>query len=154
RRDEIGQLASDFDRMADRLQVLIVSERRLLEDISHELRGPLARLKFAVKLARDSKDPRDSLQRIDKDIDRLGSLVSDLLEITALEGDPTHQNRALINSRAIAEEVVQDCALDATAQGCEVALKIHGDTQLLGNAELLRRAIENVLRNAIRYAPA
>jgi signal transduction histidine kinase len=160
RKDEIGQLGDSFDRMASQLEVLIVSERRLLEDISHELRSPLARLKFAVKLAKGNGagngkgNGDDALVRIDRDLDRLGSLVSDLLEITAVEGDPAHHNKTLVSSKAIAEEVAQDCALDATAGECKINLKAeNGDVQIHGNAELLRRAVENVLRNAIRYSP-
>jgi signal transduction histidine kinase len=156
RRDEIGQLGESFDRMASQLEVLIVSERRLLEDISHELRSPLARLKFAVKLAKGNGagNGQDALARIDRDLDRLGSLVSDLLEITAVEGDPAHHNKTLVSSKTIAEEVSQDCALDATAGECKINLKAeNGDVQIHGNAELLRRAVENVLRNAIRYSP-
>jgi signal transduction histidine kinase len=156
RRDEIGQLSDSFDQMASQLQVLIQSERRLLEDISHELRSPLARLKFAVKLAKGNgaSGSPDALVRIDRDLDRLGSLVTDLLEITAVEGDPAHQNKALLSSKTIAEEVAQDCALDATAGECKISLTSgNGDVQIYGNAELLRRAVENVLRNAIRYSP-
>src|SRR6516162_10106285 len=88
REDEIGQLGSSFNQMAERLEHLIVSERRLLSDISHELRSPLARLKFAVKLARTSPDTKAALDRIERDIDRVTSLVSDIVEITIVEGDP------------------------------------------------------------------
>ena len=156
RRDEIGQLSDSFDQMASQLQVLIQSERRLLEDISHELRSPLARLKFAVKLAKGNgaNGSQDALARIDRDLDRLGSLVGDLLEITAAECDPGRQSKALVSSKVIVEEVAQDCALDAIAGECRIDLKAeNGDVQIYGNAELLRRAVENILRNAIRYSP-
>jgi signal transduction histidine kinase len=158
RRDEIGQLGQSFDRMASQLEVLIVSERRLLEDISHELRSPLARLKFAVKLAKGNGvaagNGQDALARIDRDLDRLGSLVGDLLEITAVECDPARHGMTPVSSKAIVEEVAQDCALDAIAGECKINLKAeNGDVRIHGNAELLRRAVENVLRNAIRYSP-
>ena len=88
RQDEIGQLGRSFNQMAERLERLIVSERRLLGDISHELRSPLARLKFAVKLARTSADSKMALDRIERDIDRISSLVAGILEITYIESEP------------------------------------------------------------------
>jgi signal transduction histidine kinase len=77
--------------MAERLQRMIVSERRLLADISHELRSPLARLKFAVRLARTSANNDAALDRIDRDVDRIASLVAGILEITLVEGGPEVQ---------------------------------------------------------------
>ena len=86
REDEIGQLGRSFNQMAERLERLIVSERRLLGDISHELRSPLARLKFAIKLARTSPDSKAALDRIERDVDRITSLVADIVEITIDRG--------------------------------------------------------------------
>lgn len=153
REDEIGQLGRSFNQMAERLERLIVSERRLLSDISHELRSPLARLKFAVKLARTSPDTGAALDRIERDIDRMASLVSDVVEITIVEGDPALQGTENVHISAILGEVVQDCAVEAGIRGCHLQVegRIHSD--VLGNPELLRRAVENVVRNAIRYAP-
>ena len=88
RQDEIGQLGASFNQMAERLQRMIVSERRLLADISHELRSPLARLKFAAKLGRTSMDTDAAFDRIDRDVDRIASLVAGIVEITLVEGDP------------------------------------------------------------------
>ena len=153
REDEIGQLGRSFNEMAERLERLIVSERRLLSDISHELRSPLARLKFAVKLARTSADTGAALDRIERDIDRMASLVSDVVEITIVEGDPALQGTGNVHISEILGEVVQDCAVEAGIRGCHLQVegRIHGE--VLGNRELLRRAVENVVRNAIRYAP-
>ena len=153
RRDEIGQLGRSFNQMAERLERLIMSERRLLGDISHELRSPLARLKFAVKLARTSPDPKSALDRIERDVDRITSLVADIVEITFIEGDPAVQDMGLVRPGEIVEEVVRDCALEAQFRFCslEVGGAITGE--VMGNRELLRRAVENVVRNGIRYAP-
>ncbi len=153
RHDEIGQLARSFNQMAGRLERLIVSERRLLADISHELRSPLARLKFAVKLARTSPDRDAALDRIERDIDRMSSLVSDIVEITFLEGDPALRGAEAFSLDEIVREVVRDCSVEAEIRNCPVRLTGAIPGQVLGSRELLRRAVENVLRNAIRYSP-
>ncbi len=153
RDDEIGQLGRSFNEMAERLERLIVSERRLLSDISHELRSPLARLKFAMKLARTSSDSTTALERIERDVDRIASLVADIVEINVVEDDPALQDKREICVRDIIEEVVHDCSVEAEVRGCtiEVSGNVCGSVQ--GNPELLRRAVENVLRNGIRYSP-
>ena len=153
RPDEVGQLGRSFDQMADRLERLIVSERRLLGDISHELRSPLARLKFAVKLARTSPDPKAALDRIERDVDRITSLVADIVEITFIEGDPAVQDTGIFHPSEIIDEIVRDCALEAQFRECSIDVSGKLEGQVLGNRELLRRAIENVLRNGIRYSP-
>ncbi|HTB96978.1 MAG TPA: ATP-binding protein [Terracidiphilus sp.] len=153
RPDEIGQLGRSFNQMAERLERLIVSERRLLGDISHELRSPLARLKFAVKLARTSPDPKAALDRIERDVDRITSLVADIVEITFIEGDPAVQDTGIVQVGEVLEEVVRDCALEAHFRECSIDLSGNLEGMVLGNRELLRRAIENVLRNGIRYSP-
>lgn len=153
RPDEIGQLGRSFNQMAERLELLISSERRLLGNISHELRSPLARLKFAIKLARTSPGSEAALNRIERDVDRITSLVADILEITSFEGDPALRETELVPAGSIVDEVVRDCALEAELRGCTIAVEGSVSGQVLGNRELLRRAIENVLRNGIRYAP-
>jgi signal transduction histidine kinase len=139
--------------MAERLQRLIVSERRLLGDISHELRSPLARLKFAVRLARTSPDSSAALDRIERDVDRITSLVADIVEITFIEGDPAVQGTEVVRAGDIVDEVISDCAVEAEIRGCVLAVNGRLAGEVLGNRELLRRAVENVLRNGIRYSP-
>ena len=158
RQDEIGQLGRSFNQMADRLQNLIVSERRLLSDISHELRSPLARLKFAIKLARTSPDTKTSLDRIERDVDRITALVADIMEINFIESGPAarpdrHRPRRRHPVSDIMDEVIRDCRLEAESHGCRIAVNGHLAGQVMGNRELLRRAVENVLRNGIRYSP-
>lgn len=153
REDEIGQLGRSFNQMAERLERLIVSERRLLSDISHEVRSPLARLKFAVKLARTTSDTKSALDRIERDIDRIAALVSDIVEITIVEGDPALEGAQNIGLSEILDEVVHDCSVEAGMRGCRLEAPERIGAEVLGNRELLRRAVENVVRNAIRYAP-
>ncbi len=150
---EFGKLARAFNVMADRLQTLLNAERRLLQDVSHELRSPLARLKFATELARTSGDRDGSLDRIEREIDRLTSLVSELLQVTRAENDPQSRNLHLISLSDLLSQLVDDCSVETQAAGCRVQFSIEQDIQVLGDRELLRRAFENVLRNAIRYAP-
>ena len=153
RADEIGQVGRSFNRMAERLERLIVSERRLLGDISHELRSPLARLKFAVKLARTSPDANTALDRIERDVDRIATLVSDIVEITFVEGDPALRGAESVHVAEVVDEVVRDCNVEAEMRGCRIELTGHVSGEAMGSRELLRRAVENVLRNAIRYSP-
>lgn len=153
REDEIGQLGRSFNQMAERLQRLIVSERRLLGDISHELRSPLARLKFAVKLARTSVDSKSALDRIERDVDRITSLVADIVEITFVEGDPALRGAEAVPVAQVLQDVVRDCAVEAQFRDCKVELTGSAVGEALGSRELMRRAMENVVRNAIRYSP-
>ena len=154
RRDELGQLAGAFDRMATRLETLLAAERRLLLDISHELRSPLARLGVAVELARSGDDIDSALNRIQKESDRLNALVGQLLQVTRAEGDPKSLRRDPIRLDQLVEQLVDDARIEAAARGCQLEYQPPGPITLAGDAELLRRAIENVIRNAIRYSPS
>jgi signal transduction histidine kinase len=153
RNDEIGRLGRSFNRTAERLERLIKSERRLLGDISHELRSPLARLKFAIKLARTSSDTNAALDRIERDVNRITSLVADIVEITLIEGDSTVREMGNVRLGEIVGEVVRDCSLEAQFRGSSIDVVGKIRSEVTGDRELLRRAIENVLRNGIRYAP-
>jgi len=153
RPDEIGQLGRSFNQMADRLERLIVNERRLLGDISHELRSPLARLKFAIKLARTSPDTNAALDRIERDVNRITSLVTDIVEIASIEDNPSLRTCEAVPIGSLIAEVTHDCGLEAQSRGCGIATDCNVTSEVFGNRELLRRAIENVLRNGIRYSP-
>jgi signal transduction histidine kinase len=152
RRDEIGALGNAFDQMAERIETLLTSERRLLQDISHELCSPLARLSFAVELLkRDTGDA--SVPRLKREIDRLSGLVSSLLEMARAEADPSNGTMEEICLDAVLREVVEDCGVEAGARRCRVDFEGNKNVRILGNRELLRRAFENIIRNAIRYSP-
>jgi len=153
RRDEMGQLSRAFDRMAERIQTLLTAERRLLLDISHELRSPLARLGVAVELARSGDDLNTSLNRIQKESDRLNALVGQLLQVTRAEGDPNSLRRESIRLDTLVEQLVGDAGIEAASHGCRLEYQTREPVTVEGDPELLRRAVENVLRNAIRYAP-
>jgi signal transduction histidine kinase len=153
RRDELGDLGRTFDRMADRTGTLVDAERRLLLDISHELRSPLARLRVAVELARSGQNREQYLDRIDKEAERLNSLVGGLLQVTRAEGDPASLRREPVRLDRLLEELVADSSLEAQARGTVMRLVTAQPATVRGDAELLRRAIENVIRNAIRHAP-
>jgi signal transduction histidine kinase len=153
RRDEMGQLARTFDQMAERIQTLLAAERRLLLDISHELRSPLARLAVAVELARSGEESEAALNRIQKEADRLNSLVGELLEVTRAEGDPASLRLEPVRLDEVLRDLVDDCSVEAKAQDCRLELTANPPAEVHGDAELLRRAIENVVRNAIRHAP-
>jgi two-component system sensor histidine kinase CpxA len=153
RRDELGQLARTFDRMAGRIETLLAAERRLLLDISHELRSPLARLGVAVELARTGDDPDSALNRIQKESDRLNALVGQLLQVTRAEGDPSTLRRDSVRLDQLVQQLVDDSQLEAGAHGCEIRLEKKDPVSVEGDPEMLRRAVENVIRNAIRYSP-
>lgn len=153
RKDEIGELSRAFDRMAERIGTLVTAERRLLQDISHELRSPLARLSFAAELVRTAGDREAAVARIKKEIERLTDLVGALVQMTRVEGDPSSNTPELVRIDQLVAAVVDDCRLEADARGCGIAVRSGDPVTLLGDEELLRRAIENVVRNSIRYTP-
>jgi two-component system sensor histidine kinase CpxA len=125
----------------------------LLLDISHELRSPLARLSVAVELARSGDPSGLPLDRIQKEADRLNSLIGQMLEVTRVEGDPAHRRQEHVKLDDLVGELVDDCSIEARARGCSLTLNPPARVTIEGDSELLRRAIENVVRNAIRYAP-
>jgi two-component system sensor histidine kinase CpxA len=153
RRDELGQLARTFDRMAGRIETLVAAERRLLADISHELRSPLARLGVAVELARSGDNLEASLNRIQKESDRLNSLVGQLLQVTRAEGDPRSLRKNPLRLDELVRQLVDESEIEAAAHGCNLRYNQSEPVMVEGDPELLRRAVENVIRNAIRYAP-
>jgi signal transduction histidine kinase len=153
RKDEIGELARSFNLMAGQITTLLSAERRLLQDVSHELRSPLARLGFAVELAKTSPDRETALARIRQEANRLAHLVDELLQLTRAEGDPTARILEEVDLGELVREVVESCSLEAEMQGCRLEPKIDATAVLTGDFELLQRACDNVLRNAIRHAP-
>ena len=139
--------------MAERIQNLVGADRRLLLDISHELRSPLARLGVAVELARSGENRDAALDRIQKESDRLNALVGELLQATRAEVDPQALRAQPVRLDELLATIVSDCSIEADARGCSLALDATGPLTVRGDPELLRRAVENVIRNALRYSP-
>lgn len=149
RKDEIADLASDFDRMADKIQELLHGRQQLLRDISHELRSPLARLQVALALAR--RQGPEALDRIERDLLRLEELIGEVLALSRLESSPDIPLDETVALSALIADIVEDTRLEADQKPCTLDARIEPGVGLKGNAELLRRAIENILRNAIKY---
>ena len=152
RGDELGQLGRTVDRMAERIDNLLKSQRRLLQDISHELRSPLARLGVAVELARGGADLDSSLNRIEREGTRLNTLVGELIQVTRGEGDPQGLTTEQIRLDELIGVIVDDSRIEAEKRHVTLNESL-SEVTMEGNPELLRRAIENLVRNAIRYSP-
>lgn len=154
RKDEVAVLARDFDAMADRLRTNRSATTQLLRDISHELRSPLARMRVAVGLTRQpSADHARQLDRLEREIERLDSLISQVLKLARLHGTDAPFAREQFAIDEVIEEVVRDANFEGAQKNCKVQLAGAANATVLGNRELLHSAIENVLRNAVRYSP-
>ena len=155
RRDEIGDLGRHFERMARRLARSIGAQRQLLHDVSHEIRSPLARLSVASELARRRPERTvEALERIDKECQRLDRLIGEVLTLARLENDATARLDDYFDLLELLRVIRDDVAFEADAVGVEVTLQVPDREELVmrGNAELLHRAIENVVRNALQHA--
>jgi len=155
RRDEIGELARDFDAMAERIEGLVESQQRLLRDVSHELRSPLARLVVALELARSRAGeavagPHD---RIEREAARLEDLISQLLLLQRLEAGTAEHETTPVDLDELLVEVAADAGFEASGDGIEVRFEGSVDGQVVGRKALLRSAFDNVIRNAVHHAP-
>jgi signal transduction histidine kinase len=153
RSDEIGDVVLAFDQMAGRIETLVTAERRLLQDISHELRSPLARLSLAAELVRTSPDREAAVMRVHQEIDRLTDLSESLLQATREEGDFTARRLENVGLDPLIRKLVQDCEIEAASRRCNFVVTGASHQQMRADPELLRRAIENIFRNAILHAP-
>ena len=154
RRDEFSDLGHDFDSMTGQLEALISAQRRLLHDISHELRSPLARLQAAIGLVRQNpKQLEAMLERLEREITRLDELVDEVLTIARLDSGLPGAASQTFDLLALLDDVMADAQFEAEAVNKCVTYRSEGEAQLTGRADLLVRAVENVVRNAIRYTP-
>jgi two-component system sensor histidine kinase CpxA len=165
RRDEIGELVQDFDQMAERIEGLLGNQRQLISDISHELRSPLARLNVALGLARQraGADAAAPLDRIEREADRLNELIGKLLSLARMQAASSLPERVPVDLHDLLGKIAEDAEFEAQEQGCSVRLTeatVYGSGMqysfaqaacVMGSAELLHSAVENVVRNAIRY---
>lgn len=156
RKDELAELGREFDHMAERIQALINSQKRLLADISHELRSPLARLSVALELARKNSNEKaePALDRIEKEGERLNKLVGQLLALTRLESGAEKISPETVMLEDLVQQIVDDANYEAKPLHKEVIVTQLQACRVIGSPELLRSAIENVIRNAVRYTPA
>ena len=156
RRDELASLAADFDRMADKIESLISSQRRLLGDISHELRSPLARLNVALELARQRSgaDATTALERIQREAEILNEMIGQLLALTRLESGAEEIRKSEFDLAQLVREIADDADFEAHSRKRSVNLESAESCTVVGNEQLLRRAIENVVRNAVQFTAA
>ena len=155
RRDEVGQLGRDFNAMAERLQGMVKAQQRLLGDISHELRSPLARLGVALGLARQRSgaEANGALDRIERESDSLNEMISQLLALTRLESGTDRRKRTEVDLTALVRDVAEDADYEARSVNRSVQVVSSDNCSINGVEELLRSAVENVVRNAVRYTP-
>lgn len=149
RKDELADLARDFDRMADRIQALLRKQLELLGDISHELRSPLARLNVSLELVRRGK--ADAVERMQADLRRLDTLIGQILTLTRLQTRSDRKAETPVNLRLIVQSVAEDARFEVEEDGKSVVVSRADDCWLKGDPALLRSCIENVVRNAVHY---
>ena len=150
RRDELGQLADDFNQMAGQLETLWRGQQRLLGDISHELRSPLTRLQMALGLAHQQNVDAPTLARIEREAERMEQLINQLLALTRAEASRPEMEQ--ISVAALLEPVLQDARFEADNHHKKLHWQTLPECTLTANPTLLGSGIENVIRNAIKYA--
>ena len=154
RRDELADLGGQFDHMAERLQNLIRSQQRLLHDVSHELRSPLARLQAAVDLMRQQPERGPALLgRIERESERMDALIGELLTLARLDAGSQGSFDEPVAIDELLDRVVDDVGFEAEASGGKVVRLPGPVVHVLGNDALLHRCIENIVRNAVQHGP-
>lgn len=153
RRDELSELAVDFDEMAERIESLITSQKRLSRDVSHELRSPLARMNVALEIAKQKSNGEVApmLDRIDTESRRLNEMISSLLTLSKLETGSQDFEKYEVDLTELLEDTASDADFEAKANGKSVKIVEADKCRVTGSETLLQSAIENVLRNAVRY---
>lgn len=158
RRDDIADLGKDFDHMAAKLQNLMSSQRRLLHDVSHELRSPLARMQASIGLIRQQPEVLSTrLDRIEHEVDRLDKLVGEILTLSRLESGVPQPKDEYLDILELLDTVIDDARFEARAMSRDVVFQnnlVDDNLIIKGHGELLYRAFENVIRNAIHHTPS
>lgn len=154
RGDEIGQLATDFDTMAERIEAQVQAQQRLIRDVSHELRSPLARLNVALGLARRnvSDETAAHLDRVERECNRLNEMISHLLDLSRREQSIEPETE--VDLVKLVTEVVEDARFEAGSSAVSLRIATESEPKVQGRRDLLRSAVDNVLRNAIAFGPA
>jgi two-component system sensor histidine kinase CpxA len=151
RSDELGALVSDFNRMAERIEELVSGQRQLIYDISHELRSPLARVNVALDLVRKKEATETALEHMERDLECLNEMIGRLLTIARLDAATAPIPFRRVNISELVAALFTDAEFEARRKDVGIALHCARDYWVEGNPELLNSAIENVLRNAIRF---
>jgi two-component system sensor histidine kinase CpxA len=151
--DELSQLVRDFNLMAEQIEKLVNAQSRLLKDISHELRSPLARLSVALELARQrtGAEGQGILDRIGLESDRMNELIGSLTTIARLESGTGGVRKQPVELQEVVQEIARDASFEAQTRNIQVDCEILDELPVSGDPTLLRSAIENVVRNATRY---
>ncbi|MDQ7989283.1 MAG: HAMP domain-containing sensor histidine kinase [Candidatus Dactylopiibacterium sp.] len=153
--DEISDLTLDFQRTAEQIRMLIGNQRRLLHDVSHEVRSPLARMQLAIDLAHQQPArASESMARVERESARINHLVEELLTLSRLEAGGWERLEEPLELGELLQELAEDARFEAAARQSRVTLHADDAAPVRGNAMLLQRAIENVVRNAIRHGAA
>lgn len=151
--DELKDLGVEFDRMISRLRTLIVAQRQLLKDVSHEMRSPMARIQAAIGLAQQEPNQGPAvMDRIERESVRMDKLIGELLALSRLQAGVDKPLNEEIELRDLLSAIIDDARFEASAKGRIIKVGAEVDGVVRGNVELLRRAIENVVRNAIKYS--
>lgn len=154
RNDELSDLGQDFDNMAERLKNLMESQRRLLHDVSHEVRSPLARLQAATDLMQQQPERAiELIPRLQRDVGRIDMLVGELLTLARLDSGMTSMMNAAVDLCELIDQIANDARLEADTKHCRLDVSLPESIVINGNYELLYRAIENVVRNAVLHSP-
>ena len=151
RGDELGALVHDFNAMAARIEELVSGQRQLIYDISHELRSPLARLNVALDLARERKGNDAAFEHMEQDLERLNEMIGRLLTVAKLDSSAIPPAMSRVDLTELITQIARSADLELRKNDAAVRLTLPGQVFVNGNAELLHSAIENVVRNAIRY---
>jgi len=154
RKDELGDLARSFNAMAEQLQALMQSHKQLLRDISHELRSPLARLQVALELARNASGGKAGfeLDRIDKEASKLNELIGEVLTLARFEQGGIQKNISTLQLHELVSNVAADAVFEAESMGKKVLCSKLQKCSLTADKLWLTRAIDNVIRNAVRHS--
>ncbi len=138
--------------MAEQLETIMHSKERLLQDISHELRSPLARMQIAIELGRNktTKAAESEFQRLETECLRLNTLIGEILEFARLDTSPNKLNKTLINLPDLVQQVVNDANFEVGKE--VVTFQPSLPCELFLDARLIHRALENIIRNALRYS--
>ncbi|MBU2864249.1 HAMP domain-containing protein [Reinekea forsetii] len=155
RSDEIGELGRDFDDMASRIEKLVAAQKRLLGNVSHELRSPLTRLQVAMGIVRQKSPPEldKALNRIERESDRLENLIAQILKLSRFENDMLKVELQQVDFSELVTKVVEDARFESSTRAVTIHEELLEECILVGDLQLLHSIVDNVLRNALRFSP-